>query len=130
MAALEVATERQEASARLAEAKAGSDSKTRGQLSAEKSGTAAAPPPKRRSKKRRGANAADETTPVFRFFLAKNGSNGTPERDHEVEDENTAMVEALKMGATFIMLSEWQPTVDNSTKGRPVITKEAVSRSK
>jgi hypothetical protein len=47
-----------------------------------------------------------------------------------LEDENTAMVEALKTGGNFIILSEWRPTVDNSTKGRPVITKEAVSKAK
>jgi hypothetical protein len=47
-----------------------------------------------------------------------------------VEDENTAMVEALKTGSTYIMLSEWRPTVDNATKGRPVITKQAVYKAK
>ena len=81
---------------------------------------------------KRGGSTRGESSPssVNRFFLSKKGSNGIPELDLEVEDENTAMVEALKTGRSFIILSEWRPTVDNTTKGRPVITKEAVSVSK
>ena len=83
-----------------------------------------------RGKRRRITGASESPSSVERFFLAKRGSNGIPELDHELEDENTAMVEALKTGGNFIILSEWRPTVDNSTKGRPVITKEAVSKAK
>jgi hypothetical protein len=132
MPAVDAATERQEASARSPEAKAIAETRTRDQPSAERNGTlAAAPPAKRRGRKPRAAKAAEDTaTPVSRFFLVKNGTNGTPELDREVEDENSALIESLKTGGTFIILSEWRPAVDNATKGRPIITKEAVSRSK
>ena len=84
----------------------------------------------RRGKRRRSTRGNESPSPVQRFFLTRNGSNGIPELEREVEDQNTAMVEALKTGTTFIMLSEWRPTVDNTTKGRPVITKETVSKAK
>ena len=83
----------------------------------------------RRGKRRRITRSSESPSPVQRFFLTKNGSNGSPELEQEVEDENAAMVEALKTGRTFIILSEWRPTVDNTTKGRPIITKEAVSKA-
>jgi hypothetical protein len=97
---------------------------------AEKNGSAEPGSSARRGKRRRNALGNESPSSVQRFFLIKNGSNGIPELDHEVEDENTAMVEALKTGKNFIILSEWRPTVDNATKGRPVITKEAVSKAK
>ena len=97
---------------------------------AEKNGSAEPASAARRGKRRKNAHGNESPSSVQRFFLTKNGSNGIPELDHEVEDENTAMVEALKTGGNFIILTEWRPTVDNATKGRPVITKEAVSVSK
>ena len=97
---------------------------------AENNGSAELASSARRGKRRHNARGSESPSPVQRFFLTKDGSNGIPELDHEVEDENTAMVEALKTGSTYIMLSEWRPTVDNATKGRPVITKEAVSTAK
>ena len=84
----------------------------------------------RRGKRRRNTLSSESPSPVQRFFLVKDGSNGIPELDHEVEDENTAMVEALKTARNFIILTEWRPTVDNSTKGRAVVTKEPVSKAK
>ncbi|MBV9081298.1 MAG: hypothetical protein JOZ62_01380 [Acidobacteriaceae bacterium] len=80
-----------------------------------------------RRRKRRTAKAAESTANV-RYFLAKPASNGTPELDHEVGDENFAIIEALKRDGTFLILTEWRPKVDHSTKGQPVITKEPVTR--
>ena len=97
---------------------------------AENNGSAEPASAARRGKRRRNTRGSESPSSVQRFFLLKDGSNGIPELDHEVEDENTAMVEALKTGRNFIMLSEWRPTVDNATKGRPVITREAVSVSR
>lgn len=123
------ATERVEASARPAEAKA-ADNKTRTQPAEQRNGPAGtATPPRRRGKRGNGSKTTQECAETSRFFLLKPGSNGTPELDREVEDENTALVEALKTGATFIILSEWRAAVDNATKGRPVITKEAVLKT-
>ena len=111
------------------ESRAGTDGRMRATL-AEKNGSAEPASAARRWKRRKNAHGNESPSSVQRFFLTKNGSNGIPELDHEVEDENTAMVEALKTGGNFIILTEWRPTVDNATKGRPVITKEAVSVSK
>jgi hypothetical protein len=86
--------------------------------------------PARRGKRRRNARGSESPSSVQRFFLTKNGSNGILELEQEVGDENAAMVEALKTGRTFIILSEWRSKVDNTTKGRPIITKEAVSKDK
>jgi len=96
---------------------------------AEKNGSAEPASSARRGKRRRITRSSESPSPVQRFFLTKT-ANGIPELGEEVEDENTAMVEALKTGTTYIILSEWRPTVDNTTKGRPLITKEAVSVSK
>jgi hypothetical protein len=95
---------------------------------AEKNGSAEPASAARRGKRRRNTRGSD--SPAQRFFLSRNGGNGIPELDREVDDENTAMVEALKTGGNFIILSEWRPTVDNTTKGRPLITKQAVSKDK
>jgi hypothetical protein len=85
----------------------------------------------RGTRKRPGSKAKAAEGAVFtRYFLAKPGTDGIPELDREMEDENQAMIEALKRDGTFLILSEWRPRVDNSTKGRAVIEKEAVSRSK
>jgi hypothetical protein len=85
----------------------------------------------RSTRKKPGSKAKAAEPAVFtRYFLAKPGTDGIPELDRELEDENQAMIEALKRDGTFLILSEWRPKVDNSTKGRAVIEKEAVSRSK
>ena len=110
------------------ESRAGTDGRMKATL-AEKNGSAEPGSPARRGK-RRNVRGNKSPSSVQRFFLTKDGGNGIPELDHEVEDENAAMVEALKTGSTYIMLSEWRPIVDNATKGRPVITKEAVSKAK
>ena len=106
------------------------ESRADGRKTAENNGSAELGSGARRGKRRRNTRGSESPSPVQRFFLTRNGSNGIPELEREVEDENTAMVEALKTGGNFIILSEWRPTVDNATKGRPVITKEAVSKAK
>ena len=110
------------------ESRAGTD--VRKTPPAENNGSAEPGSGARRGKRRRSTRGNESPSSVQRFFLTRDGSNGIPQLDHEVEDENTAMVEALKTGGNFIILSEWRPTVDNATKGRPVITKEAVSKAK
>jgi hypothetical protein len=107
------------------ESRAGADGRK-----AEKDGSAEPGSSARRGKRRRITPVNRSPSSIQRFFLTKDGSNGVPELDREVEDENTAMIEALKTGVTYIMLSEWRPTVDNTTKGRPVVTKELVSKGK
>jgi len=122
----EMATERAHKPAN--ESRAGTDGRNLRAQHPENNGSGEPGSPARRGKRRRNARGSESPSSVQRFFLTKNGSNGSPELEQEVEDENAAMVEALKTGRTFIILSEWRPTVDNTTKGRPIITKETVSK--
>ena len=84
---------------------------------------------RRRPRKRAGGKAPDGTL-VPRYFLTRAPNNGTPELDEELDDENQAMIEALKKDRTYLVSTEWRPKVDTSVKGRPVIEKEAVSQCK
>jgi hypothetical protein len=84
----------------------------------------------RRGARKRAGRKAPERTLVPRYFLAKAPNNGAPELDAELEDENHAMIEALKKDRTYLVITEWRPKVDGSIHGRPVIEKEAVSRCK
>jgi hypothetical protein len=77
-----------------------------------------------------GSRCLTEYVTVIPNVSTKPETEGTPQLDREMEDENQAMIEALKRDGTFLILSEWRPKVDNSTKGRAVIEKEAVSGSK
>ena len=95
----------------------------------EKSGRDEPPTGSRRAGRKRSASKISKTTPVARYFLTKSTSNGLPELDRELGDENEAMIEALKLDRTFAILTEWRPKVDSSVKGRPVVEKEQVSRS-
>jgi hypothetical protein len=86
---------------------------------------------RRSTRKKPGSKTKAAEAAVFtRYFLAKPGTDGIPELDRELEDENQAMIESLKRDGTFLILSEWRPKVDNSTKGRAVIEKEAVRHNK
>jgi len=123
--ALEMATEKPEGQVR-----AGQGESRIGAEGRSLPGSAEQASPARRGRRRRSIRGSESPSTITRFFLTKDGSSGIPELAREVEDENTAMVEALKTGSTFIILSEWRPTVDNATKGRPMITKEAVSKGK
>jgi len=112
------------------ESRAGVDGRTPRTPVSANNGSAEPASPARRVKRRRISRGSESPSSVNRFFLRKDGSSGIPELDHEVEDENTAMVEGLKTGRTFIILSEWRAAVDNTTNSRPMITKEAVSKAK
>jgi hypothetical protein len=110
--------------------KAASDRTPRPQVAASQ-GTGETPTARREMREtKKRASKADGSTPVTRFFLTKAGDNAKPELDRELQNENEAMIEALRESVSYLALTEWRPTVDNSTPGRPVIEKEAVSRSK
>ena len=89
--------------------------------------SAEAPAVRRPPGKRRMSRAAEPAV-TARYFLTKAGGNGRPELENEMEDENQAMIEALKRDVTFVIVTEWRPKVDGSVKGRPVIEKDPVSR--
>lgn len=80
-------------------------------------------PARRRSP---GANGAAEAH--ARFFFAREGSNGShPALDHEVKSEGEALVESLKTGLSYYIVSEYRAVPDTSGK-KPQIRKEAVKR--
>ena len=63
---------------------------------------------------------------VQRFFLAKTGgNNGVPEFSKEVPGEAEAMVESLKTGLSYFVVSEWRGVADFSGK-KPQLGREAV----
>jgi len=60
-----------------------------------------------------------------RFFLAKSGgSSGVPELGKELPGEPEAMVESLKTGLSYFVVSEWRGVADFSGK-KPQLGREA-----
>ena len=64
-----------------------------------------------------------------RFFLAKSDGSGTPSLDREFDNEPEVIVESLKTGKHYFVISEWKGLADLSKKV-PLIRKEAVSHRK
>ena len=83
----------------------------------------------RRRGRRTTVSKAPKTSAIARYFLTKSINDGTTELDRELNDENQAMIEALKQDRTFVIVTEWRPKVDCSIQGKPVIRKEGVARS-
>jgi len=60
-----------------------------------------------------------------RFFLAKSGgSGGVPDLGKELPGEPEAMVESLKTGLSYFVVSEWRGVADFSGK-KPQLGREA-----
>jgi len=66
---------------------------------------------------------------AVRFFLSKADVNGVPSLDREMDSENEAIVESLKTGKSYFVVSEWKGLVD-LTKKMPLIRKEAVTKKR
>ena len=61
-----------------------------------------------------------------RFFLAKpGGTHGVPEFSKEFPGEAEAMVESLKTGLSYFVVSEWRGVADFSGR-KPQLSREAV----
>ncbi|MFZ0333761.1 MAG: hypothetical protein WAN10_01285 [Candidatus Acidiferrales bacterium] len=61
---------------------------------------------------------------IERFFLAKPGNSGSaPELGKEFSGEPEAIVESLKTGLHYFMISEWRGVADFSGK-RPQLLRE------
>lgn len=61
-----------------------------------------------------------------RFFLAKpSGNHGAPEFSKEFPGEAEAMVESLKTGLSYFVVSEWRGVADFSGR-KPQLGREAV----
>jgi hypothetical protein len=62
-----------------------------------------------------------------RFFLAKAGGNhSVPEFGKEFPSEAEAMVESLKAGVSYFVISEWRGVVDFSGR-KPQLSREAAN---
>ena len=85
-------------------------------------------PPRARKSKRRPAQASGAGVPV-RFFLSKSDGHGVPNLDREFDTEPEALVESLKSGKSYFVISEWKGLADLSKK-IPWIRKEAVTSKK
>src|SRR5262249_16845386 len=75
--------------------------------------------------KRRSTGTASHGGSV-RFFLSKAESNGIPVLDREFPTEPEVILESLKTGKTYFVISEWKGAADLSKK-MPLIRKEIVT---
>ncbi len=78
--------------------------------------------------KRRTSQASTSGSPL-RFFLCKPESNGVPLLEQELGSESEAMLESLKTGRNYFVISEWKGSADLSKK-TPQIRKESVPAKK
>ncbi len=85
-------------------------------------------PSRSRKSKRRSAQSSSGCAPA-RFFLSKSDSNGVPSVDREFDSEPEAIVESLKTGRSYFVISEWKGLADLSKKV-PLIRKEAIGNKK
>jgi hypothetical protein len=90
--------------------------------------TSESAPPGARGGKRRSAQQPSSSGGT-RFFLSKSDGNGVPDLDQELDNESEAIVESLKTGKSYFIISEWKGLADLSKK-IPLIRKEAVSKKK
>lgn len=71
-------------------------------------------------------NGQPGATEAQRFFLAQPGNNNsTPELSKEFSVEAEAMVESLKTGLSYFVVSEWRGVADFSGR-KPLLGREAV----
>jgi hypothetical protein len=78
--------------------------------------------------KRRAAQASTSGGPL-RFFLSKPETNGMPLLDQELGSEPEAMLESLKTGRSYFVVSEWRGSADLSKKV-PQIRRESITAKK
>src|SRR5712692_10024948 len=84
------------------------------------------PSPPAKRQKRRKNNGARRAEKGCRFFLAKPGGSGeSPVFGREFSKQGEAMVEALKSGITYYVVTEWRPVADLSGK-TPQVRRETV----
>jgi len=94
-----------------------------------KNASAETAPPRTRRGKRRSTQATAPSGGAFRFFLSKSESNGVPVLDREFTNEPEAIIESLKTGKSYFVISEWKGLADLSKK-MPLIRKEVVTDRK
>ncbi len=82
---------------------------------------------KRTSKRRGAAQNGDSGAP--RFFLGSVASGGRPALENEYATENEALIESLRTGQSFFVVTEWKAIADLS-KSIPRIGREAIRRDR
>ena len=87
-----------------------------------------ATPMRSRKSKRRSA-PGPSSGPAVRFFLSKSENNGMLALDREFDSEPEAIVESLKTGRSYFVISEWKGLAD-VTRKVPLIRKEAIGNKK
>jgi hypothetical protein len=83
-------------------------------------------PSVRGRKGKRRTSPVSSTGGVFRFFLSKSEGNGLPLLEQELGSEPEAMLESLKTGRSYFVVSEWKGSADLSKKV-PQIRKESIT---
>ena len=80
------------------------ESRADGRKTAENNGSAELGSGARRGKRRRNARGNEAPSSVQRFFLTRDGSNGIPQLDHEVEDDEIpgVVVSRINLSAKFM----------------------------
>ncbi len=82
-----------------------------------------------RGRRGKRQSAQGRSTPALRFFLSKSENNGVPILDREFANESEGIIETLKSGKTYFVVSEWKGLADVSKK-MPLIRKEVVTSKK
>ena len=85
--------------------------------------------PQRGRRSRRRSVPVSSSGGSVRFFMSKTDSDRLPTVDQEVLTEAEAMLESLKTGKSYLIISEWKGVADLSKK-IPQIRKESVSNKK
>jgi hypothetical protein len=77
------------------------------------------------SKRRTASQNGD--TGAARFFLGSVASGGRPSLEKEHQTENEALIESLRTGQSYFVITEWKAMADLS-KSIPRIAREAIRR--
>ena len=85
--------------------------------------------PQRGRKNRRRSVPVSSSGSSVRFFMSKSDSDRLPTVDQELLTEAEAMLESLKTGKSYLVISEWKGVADLSKKV-PQIRKESVTNKK
>jgi hypothetical protein len=82
-----------------------------------------------RARKGKRQSSLTSSGAAVRFFLSKSENNGTPVLDQEFSNEAEAILESVKTGKTYFVISEWRGSADVSKK-MPLIRKDVVRSKK
>ena len=76
---------------------------------------------------KRRATSQNGDAGVARFFLGNVAAGGRPSLEKECPSENEALIESLRTGQSYFVVTEWKAIADLS-KSIPRIAREAIRR--